>query len=99
MTLRRELPAAAVEAWCAAWSLPLAPGWGPRGPQPVPSHSRSTDRSDLYTVALDGVDVVHVEVLDRAPTAVITVTSRDNHDPRPWSRTITIAAEGEHAPA
>jgi hypothetical protein len=97
---KHELSVGVVEQWLSARSIPLAPGWERHGPGPVIGHSRSDPSAERYTVALDGADLLRIDVADRASRALVAVTNLGHQHEHTWSRTIVIAGTGEdHHPA
>ena len=94
-----NLPATAVEAWAHERGVRLAPGWTPFGPQPVVRH-RGSDGVDRYAVALDGWDLLRVDLPDESPTAVVGVTDLKGRAEFRWTRQVAVAEPGDgHEPA
>lgn len=95
-----DLPAVEVEQWLTARSISLAPGWGPLGPQPVVELSRTGDGGERYTVALDGWDLLRIDLPDATATARIGLTDLKGRQELSWSRIVTVAEPGDgHIPA
>lgn len=95
-----ELSAADVERWVTARGIPLAPGWGPLGPQPVIEWVRTADGAERYTVALDGWELVRVDLPDATAIAQIALTDLKGREELSWSRTVTVTDLGDaHSPA
>lgn len=95
-----DLPATAVERWTGGRDIPLTPGWSPHGPQPVVRHWRGADGAERYTVALDGWDLLRIDLPDTAPSAVVGVTDLKGRAELRWSRQVAVAEPGDgHQPA
>lgn len=95
-----DLPAADVERWLNARGIPLAPGWGPLGPQPLIEWVRTAGGIERYTVALDGWDLVRVDLPDATASARIALTDLKGREELSWSRTVTVADPDDgHTPA
>lgn len=95
-----ELPVVEVEQWLTARSISLAPGWGPLGHQPVVELARAGDGGERYTIALDGWDLLRIDLPDAATTARIGLTDLKGREELSWSRTVTVAEPGDgHIPA
>lgn len=92
---RDELRAQQVEEWLTRRGIPLAPGWGPSGPEPVVS--RSPENRQRYTVALDGFPVVRIDLPPVAGTAEVTVLRPDHVGGRP--STYAVRTSDGHEPA
>ena len=91
---RDELRAPHVEEWLTRRGIPLAPGWGPSGPEPV--ISRTAEDMQRYTVALDGFPVVLIDLPPMAGTAQVTVL-RPDHVGQPL--TYAVRTSDGHEPA
>lgn len=95
-----DLPAAAVEDWTLERGIPLAPGWSAFGPQPVVRHWQSSDGVERYAVALDGWDLLRIDLPDATPSAVVGVTDLKGRAELRWTRHVTVAEPGDgHEPA
>lgn len=94
---RGELRAPQVEEWLHGRGIPLAPGWGPAGPEPV--ISRSAEDPQCYTVALDGFPVVLVDLPPAAGTAKLTVIRPDHVGSRPSTHLVRTSDGHDHDPA
>lgn len=91
---RDELRAPQVEEWLHRRGIPLAPGWGPAGPEPV--ISRAAEDLHRYTVALDGFPVVLVDLPPAAGSAQVTVVRPDHLGGRPSTHTVTTSHSHDH---
>ena len=90
-----SLDAGDVERWLGARGIELAPGWSPSGPQPVIEWTRAADGVERYTVALDGWDLLRVDLPGPEPTALVGVTDlKSGHELR-WSAAIAVAEPGD----
>lgn len=95
-----DLPATHVEDWTAARGIPLAPGWSPFGPQPVIRHQQGTDGAERYAVALDGWDLLRVDLPAAGPVAMVGVTDLKSGAELRWTRHVAVAEPGDdHEPA
>ena len=95
-----NLPATSVEQWALERGIALAPGWSPYGPQPVVRHWRGTDGVDRYAVALDGWDLLRIDLPGIEPTAVVGVTDLKSRAEFRWTRQVAVAEPGDgHEPA
>jgi len=94
---RDELHAAQVEEWLHGRGIPLAPGWGPAGPEPV--ISRTPDDPHCYTVELDGCPVLLVDLRRAAGTAQVTVVRPDHVSHRPSTYAVTTSDGHGHEAA
>lgn len=95
-----ELPATAVEEWTGRRGIPLAPGWSPFGPQPVVRHCQGGDGAERYAVALDGWDLLRIDLPDTTPTAVVGVTDLKGRAELRWTSAVVVAELGDgHEPA
>lgn len=95
-----NLPATGVEQWALERGVPLAPGWSPYGPQPVVRHWRGSDGVDRYAVALDGWDLLRIDLPGTAPTAVVGVTDLKSRAEFRWTGQVAVAEPGDgHEPA
>lgn len=94
-----DLPATDVERWAVERGVRLAPGWSPFGPQPVARHWDS-DGIERYAVALDGWDLLRIDLPDAAPAAVVGVTDLKGRAEFRWTRQVAVAEPGDgHEPA
>ena len=70
------------------------------GPQPVIEHARAANGVDRYTVALDGWDLLRVDLDDSRAAARIGVADLKSREELRWFRAVTVAEPGDgHAPA
>jgi len=96
---RLELPLADVADWLDAHGIPLAPGWNRHGPQPLVDRRATGERTERYTVSLDGWDLVRIDVDHDAPTAHVGVGDLRGTGELRWAQRVAIADEGDqHAP-
>lgn len=94
-----DLPASTVEGWVLQRGLTLAPGWSPQGPQPVVRHCRDVDGSERYTVALDGWDLLRIDLPDESPAAVVGIGDLKARRELRWSKSVRVAEPGDgHEP-
>lgn len=95
-----DLPATAVFEWMRARGISRGAGWGPQGPQPVVEVARTEAGSERYSVALDGWDLLRVDLEPRSNTASVSVSDlRSRHEFR-WTKSITVAEPRDgHIPA
>jgi hypothetical protein len=95
-----DLPAAEVEQWLSARGIALAPGWGPLGPQPVIEWVRTRDAVERYTIALDGWDLLGLDLPETTPIAHIGLTDLKGRVELSWARTVSVAEpDGGHTRA
>jgi hypothetical protein len=96
-----EIPATDVERWLGDRRVELAPGWGPLGPGPTVEHvSEPNARAERYTVALDGWDVLVVDLppadaKSRVVDARIAVTDLAELNEYCWDQTVAVTEPGE----
>lgn len=94
-----DLPATTVESWVLRRGIALAPGWSAHGPQPVVRHRREVDETERYAVALDGWDLLRIDLPDGSPVAVVGVADLKSRRELRWSRSIVVAEPGDgHEP-
>lgn len=95
-----DLPATAVEDWTHSRGIPLAEGWGPFGPQPVVRHWKTRDGIERYAVALDGWDLLRIDLPDTSPAAIVGVTDLKDRAELRWRSEVVLAEPGDnHEPA
>ena len=95
-----DLPATAIEDWTLERGIPLASGWSALGPQPVVRHWQGSDGIERYAVALDGWDLLRIDLADTTPAAVIGVTDLKGRAELRWTRKVVVAEVGDgHEPA
>jgi hypothetical protein len=95
-----EVPAGDVEKWLGPRGIPLAHGWGPLGPQPVVECLRAVDGRERYTVALDGWDLLRVDLAGATAAALVGVTDLKSRHELRWMRPIDVAEPGDgHTPS
>jgi len=86
-----ELPATAVFEWMSTRGISRGAGWGPQGPRPVVEVAITDAGSERYSVALDGWDLLRVDLEPRSATASVSVSDlRSTHEFR-WTKSITVA--------
>jgi len=91
--------ASAVERWLHDRGLSLAPGWSPLGPQPVIDSTRSASGDERYTVALDGWQLLRIDLPGPEPVAIVGVTDLRSHRELRWSKQVAVAERGDdHEP-
>lgn len=94
-----DLPATVVESWTRDRGIPLAPGWSPHGPQPVVRYWQA-DHADRYAVALDGWDLLRIDVAQGRPVAFVAVTDLKGRAEFRWTREVMVAEpDDDHEPA
>lgn len=94
-----DLPATTVESWILQRDITLAPGWSSHGPQPVIRHWRDVDGTERYAVALDGWDLLRIDLPDRSPAAIVGVADLKSRRELRWSKSIAVAEPGDgHEP-
>lgn len=94
-----DLSATTVEDWVLERGLTLAPGWSAHGPQPVVRHWRDVDGTERYAVALDGWDLLRIDLPDESPAAVVGVADLKSRREFRWSKAIVVAEPGDgHEP-
>jgi hypothetical protein len=87
--------ACAVERWLHDRGIPMAPGWSPLGPQPVIESTRTASGVERYTVALDGWDLLRVDLPGPEPVAIVGVTDLRSHRELRWSKQVAVAERGD----
>ena len=93
------LDASAVERWLHDRGITLAAGWSPLGPQPVIETTRATSGAERYTVALDGWDLLRIDLPGPEPIAIIGVTDLRSRRELRWSKQVAVAERGDdHEP-
>lgn len=90
-----DLPASTVEGWVVQRGLTLAPGWSAQGPQPVVRHWRDVDGCERYSVALDGWDVLRIDLPDQSPGAVVGIGDLKARRELRWSKRVRVAEPGD----
>lgn len=90
-----NLPATDVERWARERDVRLAPGWSPFGPQPVVRHWRRSDGVERYVVALDGWDLLRIDLPAESPTAVVGVTDLKGRSEFRWTGPVAAAEPGD----
>lgn len=91
--------ASAVERWLHDRGITLAAGWSPLGPQPVVESTRTASGAERYTVALDGWDLLRVDLPGPEPLAIVGVTDLRSHRELRWSKQVHVAERGDdHEP-
>lgn len=94
-----DLPATTVETWVLQRGITLAPGWSPQGPQPVVRHWREVDGTERYAVALDGWDLLRIDLPDGSPAAIVGVADLKSRRELRWSKAIAVAEPADgHEP-
>lgn len=94
-----DLPAATVEDWALQRAISLAPGWSPLGAQPVVESTRTNAGVERYTVALDGWQLLRLDLPGPEPVAVVGVADLKSRREVRWSRRVAVAERGdEHEP-
>lgn len=94
-----HLSAHEVERWLASQGLTLVPGWGPLGPTPVVECVQLAATSERYTVALDGWELLHIEVEEGHATARVEIPERSRPAACRWSGAVVIAEAADgHEP-
>jgi hypothetical protein len=91
--------ASTVERWLHDRGITLAPGWSPLGPQPVVESTRAASGVERYTVALDGWQLLRVDLPGPEPVAIVGVTDLKSHRELRWSKQVATAERGDdHEP-
>lgn len=91
--------ASTVERWLHDRGLTLAPGWSPLGPQPVIESTKSASGDERYTVALDGWQLLRIDLPGPEPVATVGVTDLRSHRELRWSNQVAVAERGDdHEP-
>lgn len=90
-----DLPASDVERWLTVRGISLAPGWGPFGPQPVIDRTMTDEGVERYTVALDGWDLLRVDLRGSRASAHIGLSDLAGREELSWSRSVELAQPGE----
>ena len=90
-----SLDAGDVERWLDARGIALAPGWSPSGPQPVIDWTRTPSGVERYTVAVDGWDVLRVDLTGPEPAATVGVTDLKSRSELRWSAVLAVAEPGD----
>jgi hypothetical protein len=94
-----DLPATTVERWILQRDITLAAGWSFHGPQPVIRHWQDADGTERYAVALDGWDLLRIDLPDRSPAAIVGVADLKSRRELRWSKPIAVAEPGDaHEP-
>jgi hypothetical protein len=90
-----------IEEWLGERRVDLAPGWGPLGPGPTIRHvAAPSDPVERYTVALDGWDVLAIELPpvdanSRVIDARIAITDLAELNEYCWDQTVAVTEPGE----
>ena len=87
--------ASAVERWLHDRGVTLADGWSPLGPQPVVEATRAASGAERYTVALDGWDVLRIDLPGPEPVAIVGVTDLRSVRETRWSKQVAVTEAGD----
>lgn len=90
-----DLAATAIEDWTLGRDIPLAPGWSSYGPQPVVRHWPGIDGVERYAVALDGWDLLRIDLADTTPSAAVGVTDLKGRAEFRWTGSVAVAEPGD----